>query len=136
MTMAIISGQVVPYASTLYPPALTLNPATNEVNLVWNEGGVIVCSTMTIPTPSGLSLPQYTWSNPAILPTAPVDGGPAVASFKGAVWVAWKGINSTEIWVASRRGGVWSIPEKVPGANSEFPPALAASADALHVFYH
>src|SRR5271163_1942460 len=130
-----ISGQVVPDAISLHSPALTLDPTTNEVNLVWAGSDSIFWSTMTTPLPTAGVQPQYNWTRPTSLQEFVTDDGPAVTSFEGAVWLAWKATKSTEIFVASCRDKAWSAAEKVPGVTSERAPCLVGTDDALHVFW-
>jgi hypothetical protein len=77
---------------------------------------------------------QYTWAPQQVVPNVGTSASPALANFKGGVYLAWKGESDTSIlWSKLGANGVWSPQAQVPGVGTSDSPALAASATTLYM---
>jgi len=74
---------------------------------------------------------SYEWRKAAQVAEAGTSAEPALATFKGNVWMAWKGESDTRIFVASLDGSTWSKGEPVSGIGTSAAPALAAVGSDL-----
>ena len=74
------------------------------------------------------------WSNHKTVPAALTTNGPALAVYKGKLYLAWTG-TSTGVWYASFNGTSWSGQARVPAALAEVQtsPDLAAFNGSLYV---
>jgi hypothetical protein len=127
----INSEQQVPGVSTVDSPAATTNGANYLV--AWTTSNQSLWWT-TCPANSTQS--SYDWTPAAAVPNAASSGGPALATFAGKVWMAWKGEGTdTRIYIASLSGSTWSDGGAISGIGTSNSPALAATASGLYLAF-
>jgi hypothetical protein len=125
----INSQQQVPGVITVDAPAATTN-GDNYV-LAWTTSDQSILWTTC---PASNSQNSYTWAKAASIPNAASSGGPALVSFAGKVWMAWKGEGTdTRIFISSLSGSTWSAGVPISGVGTSSAPALTVTASELYV---
>ncbi|MFH8591462.1 hypothetical protein [Streptomyces rimosus] len=60
---------------------------------------------------------------------------PALAAWRGLLYLAWRDERDQALWWAVSDGSSWSRPRAVPGAHSSHSPALVAGHHGLHLYW-
>lgn len=127
----ISSQQTISGVSTVDAPAATVN-GSNYV-LAWTTSDESISWT-TCPASGGQN--SYDFVPALKVPNAASSGGPALANFKGTVWMAWKGESKdTRIFTSSLSGSTWSAGVPIAGVGTSSAPALTATDSALFLVW-
>ncbi|MGO8875659.1 MAG: protease pro-enzyme activation domain-containing protein [Acidimicrobiales bacterium] len=98
------------------PPSITIDKGTPFV--AWTDAttGKVEVS----------SLSHGKWSKAAVAGAGKAlsDNGPAITSFGGELFAAWKGHGSDSVWFSIDTGSSWGAQMKVPGASTASRPAI------------
>ncbi|MFH8753617.1 hypothetical protein ACH4EH_40780, partial [Streptomyces rimosus] len=60
---------------------------------------------------------------------------PALAAWRGLLYLAWRDERDQALWWAVSDRSSWSRPRAVPGAHSSHSPALVAGHHGLHLYW-
>ena len=124
----------VPGVGTSLGPAWTIYGS--KTLLAWKGEGTdsrIYWATTSAYDPDSNSN-QYSWSPQQVVPNVGTSSGPALANFKGEVYLAWKGegTDTAIYWSKLGANGGWTPQQTVPGVGGTTEsPALAATGDTL-----
>ena len=131
--MTITTPQLVSGAATVSAPAMSANGG-NYV-LAWRKADASIWW-MTFPAANEKNPTQYDFGRQNNVAGIASSGGPALATFKSKIWMAWKGDgNDTRIFLASLDGSSWSAATPVSGVGTQSSPALTATGSELILAY-
>lgn len=103
------------------PPSITIDKGTPVVAWTDAKTGKVEVS----------SYGHGKWSKVAVAGAgnALSDAGPAITSFGGELFAAWKGHGSNSVWFSIDTGSSWGAQMKVPGASTGSRPAITFFPD-------
>jgi hypothetical protein len=131
--MTITTPQIVSGATTVSAPAMTANGG-NYV-LAWRMANASIWW-MTFPAANERNTTKYDFGPQKNVAGIASSGGPALATFKGKVWMAWKGDGAdTRIFLSSLSGSTWAPGSSVSAVGTQSAPALTATSSELFLAY-
>ncbi len=131
-------SQVIPGVGTSEKPAAVIAPDGQSVFLAWRGEGddQRIYWTQTQQLAPDPSTGQYTFSpSPQAEAGFGTSHGPALASFQGCVYMAWKGEEGDHAIYWSRWDGIsWQAQTKLQ-AETRTAPAMVATGDAIFLVF-
>ena len=127
----INKAQLVSGAATPETPAAVANG--DNYLLAWRDAGGGIWFTQC---PAKQGQDSYAWDKQVQVPNVATSGAPALANFKGEVYMAWKGESSdSRVFVASLKGSAFSEQAAVPNIGTSTTPAITATSTSLFLVF-